>query len=344
VEFAKTIHAAGTDLLNLISDILDLSKIESGTVTVESEELAFSQLRENHRAQFPPRGRVAPSHVHRGLRSAPRPRHGHRRQAPHADRQEPAVERHEVHRRRAVCACTWVPAMLGWSADHPVLSQAKSVVEFSVTDTGIGISPEKQKIIFEAFQQADAGTARKYGGTGLGLAISRELAHLLGGEIRLKSAPGAGSTFTLYLPLAYQGAAYGRSNAPNYMKPAALPAPTLAAPPMERVEDDRDSIEEGDSTVMIVEDEPRYARMLLEAAQGQGLQGAGGRRTGAEALSLGAQIQPRCHYARCVPAGHAGLDGAQPAQARSRDASHSRAGGSRGRRAPVRPRAWAFSS
>src|SRR6185503_3696028 len=265
VEFAKTIHAAGTDLLNLISDILDLSKIESGTVTVESEELGFSQLRETIERNF----RHEAESRHLTFTTDFDPRLG-RTLVTDAKRLMQIVKNLLSNAMKFTAQGSVRlhvgPAMLGWSPDHPVLSTAKQVVEFAVTDTGIGISAEKQKIIFEAFQQADAGTARKYGGTGLGLAISRELAHLLGGEIRLKSAPGQGSTFTLYLPLSYQGAAYGRP-APTMSKSsqATLPTPMLPVQHAERVEDDRDALAESDDpaerVVLIVEDEPRYARM-----------------------------------------------------------------------------------
>ena len=290
VEFATTIHGAGTDLLNLISDILDLSKIESGTVTVECEELLFTHLRETvernfrHEAEarklsftadFDPRlGRAITTDSKRLLQVL-------KNLLSNAFK----FTEHGGVRLRVGMANS------GWAPEHPTLSQVPAVVEFSVSDTGIGIPPEKQRIIFEAFQQADAGTSRKYGGTGLGLAISRELAHLLGGEIRLSSVAGSGSTFTLYLPLQYIGAAYARGvqQTPAALANASLASPQPAYQPVvlpirqEEIPDDRENLETGEPILMIVEDDPHYARVLVNLAKERGFKVLLAR-TGADAL------------------------------------------------------------
>jgi CheY-like chemotaxis protein/signal transduction histidine kinase len=294
VEFAKTIHSAGTDLLNLISDILDLSKIESGTVTVECEDLLFTHLRETiernfrHEAEVrklsfttdldPQLGRTISTDPKRLLQVLKNLLSNAFKFTDHG-----GVRLH-------VGLATG-----GWTKDHPTLSQAPAVVEFSVSDTGIGIPVDKQRIIFEAFQQADAGTARKYGGTGLGLAISRELAHLLGGEIRLSSVPGSGSTFTLYLPLTYMGPAYGKGQLPPRDGAASAPPapfqPIVLPSRPEEIADDREAIAEGDSVLLIAEDDPHYAKVLLNLAREKGFKAIVAK-TGAEALALARTYKP----------------------------------------------------
>jgi len=296
VEFARTIHGAGTDLLNLISDILDLSKIESGTVSVEAEEVFFANLlemlarpfrheAENRKLNFEinsdaklPRSLVTDSkRLQQVLKNL-------------LSNAFKFTERGSV--RLSVSAAT-----SGWSEGHPVLSGAGSVVAFEVRDTGIGIPVEKQRIIFEAFQQADAGTSRKFGGTGLGLAISRELASLLGGEIQLRSMPGQGSTFTLYVPQTYVGASsqvvtYKSDTIPTpYTVPALQLATTVNEQIAERIEDDRDSIQIGDSVLLIVEDDPHYARILCDLARDMGFKVLVASR-GSEALAFAREFQP----------------------------------------------------
>ena len=308
VKYAETIHSSGTDLLALINDILDLSKIESGKMDVEVGSVRFAELRDFCSRTF--------RHVADGK--------GLEFSVELADNLPgeivtDAKRLQQVLKNLLSNALKFTEhgtvrlriekASAGWSANHPVLNRVKSVIAFSVIDTGIGIPQDKQRIIFEAFQQADGTTSRKYGGTGLGLSISRELTRLLGGEIRLQSAPDAGSTFTLYLPQTYvalisparvdipralegvQGRPFLASG-DGAIAAGGEPVDTPAAVVHEiGIDDDRNLIQPGDPVLLIVEDDATFARILVDMAHDRAIKALVAQR-GHAALTLAREFAP----------------------------------------------------
>jgi HAMP domain-containing protein/signal transduction histidine kinase/CheY-like chemotaxis protein len=300
VESARTIHASGNDLLALINDILDLSKIESGTVMVDVSELrlldlqryverTFRHVAESKQVGFDVRlDATAPKSIFTDIK---------RMQQIIKNLLSNAFK--FTHQGSVSFSVGSVAS--GWSAENEELNRAGQVIAFSVTDTGIGISQDKQQIIFEAFQQADGSTSRRYGGTGLGLAISRELSKLLGGEIRLASTPGAGSTFTLYLPLSYAQRSLRRPPLVEAPAPEALaPSPAVepiyteqeVQPQANEAGDDRAEVKPGDNILLIVENDLSFARVLLDAAREKGFKGLVSG-SAAAALSMIKEHSPR---------------------------------------------------
>jgi CheY-like chemotaxis protein/HAMP domain-containing protein len=301
LEFATTIHGAGTDLLELINDILDLSKVEAGKMEVDARDVPLEELGAFAERTFRP---VAEE---RGLSFAVEVEEGLPATIQTDEQRLEQVLRNLLsnafkftERGGVTLRVGRAPRDAGYASSS--LAGADEVLAFAVADTGIGIDPDKVRVIFEAFQQADGTTSRRFGGTGLGLSISREIARLLGGEIAVDSEPGRGSTFTLLLPARYtpplRPAGEAVSQPPPTLEAAAVPEPppvevdleaALAEPAV--VPDDRDAVLAGDRVVLIVEDDPDFAAIVLDTAREQGFKGVVAGR-GDTALALAREHRP----------------------------------------------------
>jgi signal transduction histidine kinase/CheY-like chemotaxis protein len=301
VEFARTINSAGSDLLNLINDILALSKVESGTVTIDVGEMPVQHLRQHMERTF--RQLAADKGLEFNVKFDPK--------------LPPTVRTDEKRLQQIVLnllsnAFKFTSkgsvtlgvrlANKGWSPNQPALRESSKAIQISVTDTGIGIPEEKQRLIFEPFHQADGTTSRKYGGTGLGLSISREIARLIGGELQVRSTPGEGSTFTLFVPLEAEPSAIAESSTIRLENSGAV-IPT-ALPTGFEVNDDRDELGK-DPFVLIVEDDPTFATILLDAAHEAGLKGVVST-AGAGTLAMARKLLPN---AITLDLGLADIDG-----------------------------------
>jgi HAMP domain-containing protein/CheY-like chemotaxis protein/signal transduction histidine kinase len=291
VEYAQTVYGSGADLLSLINEILDLAKIEAGAMTVDVTDIRLQELRSDVERTFraiaadkdlrfeitidvgaPPSVRTDSKRLHQVL----------------VNLLSNAFKFTDTGRVDLLM----YPVPKGHHFNNDVLNRAENVIAFAVRDTGIGIPKNKHQVIFEAFQQADGTTSRKYGGTGLGLNISREIAGLLGGEIQLASEEGVGSTFTLYLPAEYMPTGYstllpgddqvsiGYSGSDvtvarlveqaNSVRAHAKAAAQARQAEEASVPDDRESIEPGDRVLLIVEDDAKFASILVDLAREKG--------------------------------------------------------------------------
>jgi len=278
IEAAKVIYHGGNELLNLINDILDLSKVEAGKLQLESREVAIQNMRNSLIAQFEP---VAQQHQITFSVNI-------------EDDVEPTIMTDEQRVLQILKnllsnafkftkqgSVTVNVAKLNQSTQtNQTDIEADNAIIFSVIDTGIGIAKEKQTEIFEAFQQADGSTSRKYGGTGLGLTISRELAKLLHGELTLTSEEGRGSTFSLIIPTRLTVNANSRKSDSKENEVTATPAedastkeaevPCANHEPAPFVEDDRDNITDESRVLLIIEDDINFIRVLMELAHDKG--------------------------------------------------------------------------
>ena len=298
VEFVKTIYSAGNDLLSLINEILDLSKIESGTVSLELSSVSFKSIKEHVERTF--------NHVASSQKIALK-----LTLAQHLPERLLTDEKRLLQVLKNLLSNAFKfteqgsvglniePVHMGWSKENESLNRAPKVVAFFVNDSGIGISESKQQIIFEAFQQADSGTARKYGGTGLGLSISREIARLLGGELQLvRSVLGEGSVFVLYLPLndpnqtmVREKGDYESNESMAMQAKVDRTERRLSSLVRSELDDDRRHIQAGDRVLLIVEDDPDFAKIVLDLAREKGFKGIIALR-GSQVINLAQTYKP----------------------------------------------------
>ncbi|MBW3564238.1 MAG: HAMP domain-containing protein [Acidobacteria bacterium] len=292
MEFASTIHSSGIDLLALINDILDLSKIESGMMQVEVVQVDLAELSEYVRRTF---GQLAEeknlSLAVQVEKSAPDRLLTDRTRLQQVLKNLLSNAFKFTDKGEVQLIIEGVDDDTRRHLNSRTLIEASKVVAFHVVDSGIGIPDDKQRLIFEAFQQADASTTRKFGGTGLGLSISREIASLLGGELRVESTPGKGSRFTLFMPVDYAGDQQADIRGSEDRPTRILPAPAAQTRPVRTIEDDREGLDERTRSLLIVEDDAKFAAIVRDLARERGFKTIV-TQIGGDAVNLAKRFKP----------------------------------------------------